>query len=381
MAECPINLLSLCAGGGGLDHGVRLAIPTARTVCLVEREGFAVSELVRAMEEGRLDDAPIWSDLRTFDGNPWRGVVDCVIGGYPCQDFSLAGKRAGLDGARGSVWREVARVVGEVQPALVFFENVSGHLTLGWDSVAASLEGMGYRVAAGLFTASEIGAPHKRERLFILGVADGGRERGERRQACESRVFHDGTDAGRVEGIRELASIGGHVVAHGPVGGLRELRQPPGCDGQPDGRDAVVDHAGQRPAAVEEPESQRRSGGGTVADAAGREGRRNGTQRGPDRRAAAGRAGEDVQLFPPGPADLDRWRDILAERPELAPALDAETQQHLRGLAARMVGSRRDRLRLLGNGVVPICAAWAFVNLYASLRGVRQPGVGVRDAQ
>ena len=94
------NVLSVCSGTGGLDLGLRLAVPCARTVCYLEREAYAAAVLAARMEEEALDAAPIWTDLRTFDGKPWRGVVDCVLGGYPCQPFSFAGKRAGENDER-----------------------------------------------------------------------------------------------------------------------------------------------------------------------------------------------------------------------------------------------------------------------------------------
>lgn len=167
-----INLLSLCAGVGGLDLGLRLALPTARTICYVECEGYCCEVLASRMEDQALDDAPVWTDIRTFDGRPWRGIVDCVIGGYPCQPFSCAGRRRGADDPR-HLWPHIARVVGEVQPELCFFENVAGHLNLGFDTVRADLEGLGYEVAAGLFTAAEVGAPCRDRRLFILAAANG----------------------------------------------------------------------------------------------------------------------------------------------------------------------------------------------------------------
>lgn len=174
MATHTFNVLSLCTGTGGLDLGIRMAVPAARTVCCVEREAFCVEVLATRMEEQALDDAPVWSDLKTFDGKPWRGVVDLVTGGYPCQPFSLAGARKGADDPR-HLWPDVKRIVEEVAPQLCFFENVAGHLSLGFEDVVRDLEEMGYRVAAGLFTAEEVGAPHRRERLFILAHADVGR--------------------------------------------------------------------------------------------------------------------------------------------------------------------------------------------------------------
>ena len=113
-------------------------------------EAFAINYLVEAMEAECLAQAPVYTDLRTFDGRPWRGVVDCLTAGYPCQPFSVAGKRRGQDDPR-HLWPHVARVVGEVEPAIVFLENVPGHLSLGFEQVARDLQAMGYGVAAGLF--------------------------------------------------------------------------------------------------------------------------------------------------------------------------------------------------------------------------------------
>jgi site-specific DNA-cytosine methylase len=165
-----IHTLSLCSGGAGLDLGLELALGAVRTVCWVEWEAFAIEYLASAMQAGCLAQAPIWTNLRTFDGRPWRGVVDCITAGYPCQPFSLAGKRRGQADPR-HLWPHVCRVIEEVEPTLVFLENVPGHLTLGFDEVARDLESLDYKVAAGLFTAEEVGASHKRERLFTLGVA------------------------------------------------------------------------------------------------------------------------------------------------------------------------------------------------------------------
>lgn len=87
--------LSLFSGYGGLGLGLKLALPSIRTVCYVERDAFAASILVARMEDALLDPAPVWDDVATFDGGPWRGTVDLVSGGFPCQDISLAGKGGG----------------------------------------------------------------------------------------------------------------------------------------------------------------------------------------------------------------------------------------------------------------------------------------------
>ena len=164
--------LSLCSGAGGLDLGLAIAIPGYRAVGHVERETFAAATLVARMEDASLDQAVVWDDVGTFDGRPWRGAVDIVTAGYPCQPFSVAGKRRGADDPR-HLWPHVARIIGEIEPPFVFLENVAHHLRLGFPEVASGLVGMGYKLAAGLFTAAEVGAPHKRERLFILAIREG----------------------------------------------------------------------------------------------------------------------------------------------------------------------------------------------------------------
>lgn len=125
-----LNLISLCTGGGGLDLGVELAIPSARAVCMVEREAFAVARLVSAMEAGLLAPAAVWSDARSLDGRRWRGIVDGVIGGIPCQPHSLAGKRlAGRD--ERDLWSAARRIIVQSRAWFVLIENVGGMLSSG----------------------------------------------------------------------------------------------------------------------------------------------------------------------------------------------------------------------------------------------------------
>jgi DNA (cytosine-5)-methyltransferase 1 len=141
-----------------------------RAICHVEREAYATTVLVARMEEEALDPAPVWDDIKTFDGIPWRGVVDLVTAGYPCQPFSLAGKGLAERDPR-HLWPHVRRIIGECGPSLVFLENVPGHVKRGFASVVADLQRMGYVVSAGLFSAEEVGAPHRRQRLFALAYA------------------------------------------------------------------------------------------------------------------------------------------------------------------------------------------------------------------
>lgn len=173
MAVPSLNVLSLCSGYGGIDLGLRLAVPNARTICYVEREITAAQILAARFADGTLDEAPIWTDLRTFGGHPWRRVVDCLCAGYPCQPFSVAGKQRGAKDPR-HLWPHVARIIGEVQPALVFLENVDAHLRIGFREVARELRSMGYQGEAGVFSAEEVGAPHLRKRLFVLAYRESG---------------------------------------------------------------------------------------------------------------------------------------------------------------------------------------------------------------
>jgi DNA (cytosine-5)-methyltransferase 1 len=164
-----INVLSLFSGIGGLDLGVRLAIPDARTVCYVERELAACQIMGARMADGSLDDAPIFTDITAFDGRPWRGVVDLIIGGFPCQDLSVAGKRAGISGKRSGLWFEYVRIIREVEPRWVMVENVPPVLAFpAGHAVLRELAESGFDAEWVSVRASDVGAPHRRERVFVL---------------------------------------------------------------------------------------------------------------------------------------------------------------------------------------------------------------------
>jgi len=225
------------------------------------------------MESGCLDEAPLWTDLPSFDGCLWSGVVDTLTAGYPCQPFSKAGRRRG-QGDRQHIWPHVRRIIGEAEPGIVFLETVPDHLSLGLKEVVRELEKMDYSVAAGLYSAEEVGASQERERLFILAVADTVRPR------------------------------------------------------LPDAQQQAL--AGQ-----------------------------------PEQRLFAGASTEQLRrpLFPPGPGETELWRRILEGDESLAPA-----QSKVRLLADGLARDRAHWIRLLGNGVVPLQAAYAFCSLWAALR-------------
>ena len=161
-----MNELALFAGAGGGILGGKLL--GWRTVCAVEWEAYPASVLCARQNDGLLPPFPIWDDVQTFDGKPWRGIVDVVSGGFPCQDISVAGNGDGLDGERSGMWREMSRIIGEVRPKYAFVENSPMLVTRGLERVLADLTAMGYDSRWGVVSAADIGAKHKRERIWIV---------------------------------------------------------------------------------------------------------------------------------------------------------------------------------------------------------------------
>lgn len=134
--------LALFAGAGGGILGGKLL--GWRTVCAVERDAYAAQVLAQRQNDGILAPFPIWSQIESFDGKPWRGIVDVVSGGFPCQDISVAGKGAGITGDRSGLWSEMARIIGEVRPRFAFIENSPALVNRGLDRVLADLAEMGF---------------------------------------------------------------------------------------------------------------------------------------------------------------------------------------------------------------------------------------------
>ena len=160
-----MNELALFAGaGGGILGGHLLGW---RTVCAVEWEQYPASVLCARQNDKILPPFPIWDDVQTFDGRPWRGIVDVVSGGFPCQDISAAGRGEGIDGKRSGMWKHMARIVGEVRPKYVFVENSPMLTTRGLGVVLADLSTLGFDAKWGVVSAADIGANHQRERIWI----------------------------------------------------------------------------------------------------------------------------------------------------------------------------------------------------------------------
>ena len=173
-----MNELALFAGAGGGILGGKLLGWT--TVCAVEWEPYPASVLMQRQNEGIFAPFPIWDDVRTFDGRPWRGRIDVVSGGFPCQDISAAGKGAGIDGERSGMWAHMARIICEVGPRYVFVENSPMLTTRGGVRVIGDLTEMGYDCKWTVMGAADVNSPHQRDRMWIVGkLADTSSQRGQ----------------------------------------------------------------------------------------------------------------------------------------------------------------------------------------------------------
>lgn len=261
LALRPYRLLSLCAGTGALDLGITIARGDARTVCYVERGAYQAELLAARMEAGELPAAPVWSDLGTFDPVPWRGVVDCVTSGDPCQPNSNAGPMLGADDERWLLDR-VINVVDAVRPDRFFRENVPGNAHGQLECLVPALEGMGYRVACGIFSARSVGASHGRDRLFVMADRDGPRSQVAQQPGQpgpEEREFEARSTAGELRGlgmvdadrgdrVRLAADQGRYSIERAPSGwssGLGLFAPGPRDDRWPD---LIRDAPGLKPA-------------------------------------------------------------------------------------------------------------------------------------
>lgn len=315
--------------GGGILGGKLLGW---RTVGAVEIEKYPRECLLARQRDGVLDAFPIWDDVCTFDGKPWKGCVDVVSGGFPCQDISAAGKGAGIDGVRSGLWKEMFRIICEVRPKYAFMENSPMLTSRGLGVVLGDLAEAGYDAEWMVLGAADVGAPHKRDRIWILArdreqrdVYSGGTEApyadAYRLQCAEQGKQHEGSEelagGGKngVESGREVvdaASVGfdegGHVTFD--VGGA--LQKTP---------ERELGGAGCAQSAI--PDSD--VSGGRRWSACEREVNKNGAKR----------------------CKKNAW---WSAEPNVGRVAD--------GVAARV-----DRLKAIGNGQVPLVAATAFVYL------------------
>jgi len=390
----------------------------------VEIEAFATANLVAKIEQGQMDAAPIWTNLKTFDGRPFRDKVHGIIGGYPCQPFSNAGKRAGTDDPR-HLWPYIEEHIRTIRPLWCFFENVGGHLSLGFEEVAQSLRDLGYKVEAGLFTAAEVGSPHKRERLFILAYTEGIRAlRGPSSIQCEDgrqgrsllresvstsegelansdglgRIYSELSEQSTERGVdaqRDTTSSGGDELANAGScrsgAGRKRTRRETGTDlsggGQKSEELGDTEHNGlpteQELRGNETPSDQRRAKESIEAGESKR------ADRPVNVPSVSGSTGGSEQLANSNAAGMERCensgstessgqnghqqpirQDCWPARPG-QPQYNWEEPRTVKSGMGRTVdgfASRVDELRLLGNGVVPATAELAFRTLWSKLK-------------
>jgi DNA (cytosine-5)-methyltransferase 1 len=201
-----MNELALFAGAGGGILGGKLL--GWQTVCAVEWEPYPASVLCARQNDGLLPPFPVWDDVQTFDGKPWKGIVDVISGGFPCQDISSAGKGKGIGGEKSSMWKHMARIIGEIKPKYVFIENSAMLRTRGLGTVLYDLASLGYAAEWGVISAASVGANHQRSRMWIVAYTDlpqcqrrsissGIQE--EDPNTCDSRWWEDSSRVHRVD--------------------------------------------------------------------------------------------------------------------------------------------------------------------------------------
>ncbi|MED5344726.1 MAG: DNA cytosine methyltransferase, partial [Actinomycetota bacterium] len=334
---------------GGIDLGLRAVLPDCRTITYVEIEAFACANLVAKMEQGELDSAPIWTNLHTFDARPYRGHVGILSSGFPCQPFSQAGSRRSDEDPR-HLFPQIERIIDECRPGCVFFENVEGIITARLRGapetsvlrhVMERLEARGYATTWGMFSAAECGAPHRRNRVFILALADrdscgqqGNKECNSQPEEWRPQLRHNADRRDHDMADADCTSLEGggipsrvhkeHNIPHSDGAANRELANTYDSRG---GKDKQPPEQGSD-RLVESPVDTRRMHSGTA---------------------------QQVTRWPAGPGQEQHdWEEPRTTQPGMGGATDGPS-------------TRVDRLRLLGNGVVPQVAACAFTQLFSEL--------------
>ena len=170
-----INGLDLFSGIGGISFALREWV---RPIAYCENDRYAQAVLLSRMHNGELHIAPIWDDVRSLRAKD-IAPIDIIYGGFPCQDISVAGTGAGLEGERSGLFFHIVRLVSELRPRFVFLENVPAITVRGLDRVLLEFTALGYDCRWTIVSAAEMGAPHFRERWFLLAHANGFRLRQE----------------------------------------------------------------------------------------------------------------------------------------------------------------------------------------------------------
>lgn len=219
-----LNTFHLFAGaGGGILADLLLGhIPIG--ACEIEK--YPRDVLLARQRDGILPTFPIWDDVCSLDGTPWRGSVDVLCGGFPCQDISSAGKGAGIGGERSRLWKEYARLIGEMRPKFVFAENSPLLRTRGLGVVLEDLASLGYHARWGIIGARDVGAPHKRDRMWVLAYAKelqcNGREDYARKLSQSEEIPESGDDSWK----ENLSDCFGFATDPGEVSNATSIGSP-----------------------------------------------------------------------------------------------------------------------------------------------------------
>lgn len=323
----PPTVLSICSGYGGVERGLERVFREINILAHVEIEAFAIANLVNKMETGQMVPTPVWTDIKTFRAGLFRGNVDILTGGYPCQPFSIAGKRLGTKDPR-HLWPYIRETIKACEPRLVFLENVEGHLSRGVVQVLSDLEKMAYIPKCGVFSAAEVGAPHQRKRVFILAYSENAN-----RWPAKEGLYNETV---RESGTRRIGAAGFTLAnTRNP-----ELNRIPESEERREDRAAwnssfeLADTGciGSKQPWAEQPAQPNR----------------------------------DAEKWPSRPGEPQHeWEEprTVADTNQYE---QSETQSQLGG-AVDGTTDRVDRLRLLGNGVVPQTAEKAFRTLYREI--------------
>jgi len=363
--------------------GIKRVIPSIRVRAFCEIEAYAVANLVEKIESGKMDEAPIWTNLKTFPGKEFYGKIHGIIGGYPCQPFSAAGQRKGEQDTR-HLFPDILKIIKAVRPIWCFFENVEGHISLGYSEVYRSLRDLGYSVEAGLFSAEECGAPHRRKRLFILANSRGSelnrlsdlqgeedlslrepgkdelayasksglqgdelfreyqKEVGERKEGYDGSAPECSNDRGRQNELAHAKSNGGNggLYKNGnDENGFQEHKKGNGSDvrGETSGR-------------CEAPRGDLGNPSGLRCFGNSQEQGRSGENKEVGKRRVQEPTGASASRYPSRPGkEQYAWEESRVESKL--------------GRTANESSTRLDRIRMLGNGVVPDTAELAFRTL------------------
>lgn len=307
-----MNELALFAGAGGGILGGKLL--GWRTVAAVERDAYAAQVLAQRQNDGLFEVFPIWSDVTSFDGKPWARIVDVISGGFPCQDISVAGKGAGIEGTRSGMWKEFLRIICDIQSRFVWVENSPMLTSRGLGVVLGDLAEAGYDAEWMCLSAAEVGANHMRDRIWILGHSNNYGQ-------ITPEVIRGATEGGYGSSTRsqQASEFAGSGEQYAELADSKIMQSHAGADNRID-KPAISEKFG--------------TAGSKISNAYCTQQQRN-------------MFAKRIQSQHANIDSADWWKT----EPEILRVVD--------GVAARM-DFVNDQLKAIGNGQVPLCAAEAF---------------------